>query len=85
MKRLVLMIQAPGAGEVKEGAGNRYVRLGESRFSPQIPAELRAELAGPDRRFHAIRILLRVPSSFVAAILPACPVECHRVEARPSC
>jgi hypothetical protein len=24
-----LIIQAPGAGEVKEGAGNRYVRLGE--------------------------------------------------------
>jgi hypothetical protein len=52
----------------------------EGRISPEIPPEFRRELAGPDRHYHAIRILVRARSNVIAAVLAAAPVECHHVE-----
>ena len=46
-----LLIQAPGAGEVKEGAGNRYVRLGEHLRARGIATLVSFNPPFPDAQF----------------------------------
>ena len=46
-----LIIQAPGAGEVKEGAGNRYVRLGERLQARGIATLVSFNPPAPDAQF----------------------------------
>ncbi len=46
-----LIIQAPGAGEVKEGAGNRYVRLGEHLKARGIATLVSFNPPTPDAQF----------------------------------
>ncbi len=46
-----LLIQAPGAGEVKEGAGNRYVRLGEHLQARAIATLVSFNAPFPDAQF----------------------------------
>ena len=46
-----LLLQAPGAGEVKEGAGNRYVRLGEHLQALGIATLVSFNPPFPDAQF----------------------------------
>lgn len=46
-----LLIQAPGAGEVKEGAGNRYVRLGEHLQASGLATLVSFNAPLPDAQF----------------------------------
>jgi len=46
-----LIIQAPGAGEPKEGAGNRYVRLGEHLQARGIATLVSFNPPQPDAQF----------------------------------
>jgi hypothetical protein len=46
-----LLIQAPGAGEVKEGAGNRYMRLGEYLQARGIATLVSFNPPWPDAQF----------------------------------